>query len=359
MSSTTTPPSETPAAVEGLDGEKPGMRIPQYKVMKSTETLDADSARAVLWLHAYYYDNALGLAAVGAAIGYDGSTVSRVFHGNYAGDMGAIVKAILRFRTLQEERASVKRAPFVTTALYREIEECCQAALTYQKIVLIFGESQMGKTTCLRHYAETHNHGETVMVEMPVGGSLSHFMEVLAPKLRMNRQREGALAVNLLRSLGPNNLLIVDEVSRAMQARSYGGKALKTLDFIRALHDSTGCGVVLCGTNVFRDQMQDRSVEKFLNQLNRRCVLRRQLPDQPSRADLNAFAKHYGLDPAFDEARKLQTQVIAEHGLGVWLTTLTSASRKASKEGKPMTWQHVLKAHAFFRSMENPQQEAA
>ena len=349
-----------PPAVETQPApEKASNRIPSFKVLEATETLDAESARTIRWLHSYYFDNNLGLEATAAAIGYDASTLSRVFHGRYNGSIPDVVKAILRFRDIYEERQSVNRAPFIKTALYCEIEECCQLALTYQKMVHLYGESQVGKTSCLRHYAETHNHGETVMVEMPVGGSLSHFMDVLAPKVRVNKHRDGGLAISLLRSLGPNNLLIVDEASRALQARAYGGKSLKTLDFIRALHDTSGCGVVLCGTNVFRDQMADRGLEKFLNQLNRRCLLRRQLPDKPSLADLNAFARHYQLEPAMGEARKLQMAVIAEHGLGVWLTTLTSASRKATKEKKPLTWDHVLKAHAFFRSMENPQQEAA
>jgi len=133
------------------------------------------------------------------------------------------------------------------------------------------------------------------------------------------------------------------------------------MDFIRALHDNTGCGIVLCGTNVFREQMADQSQKKFLNQLNRRCLLRRQLPEVPTRADLNAFARHYELEPASGEAYDLQKAVVRDHGLGVWLTTLTAAARKASKGGKPMTWDHVLNAHAFLRRMEinKPEQEAA
>jgi DNA transposition AAA+ family ATPase len=355
MSTATSAPVGAVTTVDDeFTSERQSNRIPAYKVIDATKALDEDSARAIRWLHSHYYDTGLGLAAVGEAVGYDGSTVSRVFHGRYEGDVAQVVRSILRFRALLEERQSVKRAPFVETALYREIEECCQMALTYQRIVFLYGESQVGKTTCLKHYAQEHNHGETVFLEMPVGGSLSHFLEVLAPKLRMSRQREGALEVNIMRSLGPNNLLIVDEVSRAMQARAYGGRALKTMDFLRALHDNTGCGLVLCGTNVFRDQMADKTLEKFLNQLNRRCLLRRQLPDQPSKADLNAFARHFGLEPASGEAFALQKQVIGDHGLGVCLTTLTAAARKAQKKQDAMTWEHVLKAHAFFRRMEQP-----
>jgi DNA transposition AAA+ family ATPase len=161
--------------------------------------------------------------------------------------------------------------------------------------------------------------------------------------------------LNIMRCFGPNRLLIVDEAHRAFSSRAYGGSAFKTLDFIRSLHDNTGCGVVLCGTNVFRDSMADGGSKKFLNQFNRRCLLRRQLPDLPSRADLNAFARHYGLEAATGEAYQLQSRIVREHGLGVWLTTLTCAARAASKKSRPMQWGDVLKAHAFFASMEQVQ----
>jgi hypothetical protein len=33
-----------------------------------------------------------------------------------------------------------------------------------------------------------------------------------------------------------------------------------------------------------------------------------------------------------------------------------AASKKATKERKPMTWEHVIKAHAFFKRMEETNQ---
>ena len=347
--------------------ERQNNRIPAYKVFEKTAELPEEQRLAIRWLHAHYYDSGKGLQEIGALIGYDGGNVSKVFGGKYEGDLAAFTKSIERYRRLTEERGLLNRAPYIETDLYRDIEECCQAALTYQKMILLYGESQVGKTAALKHYAEKHNHGETIFVEMPVGGSLSHFLAVLSAKLRMSNQTRGDVqAVNIMRCLGPRNLLIVDECSRAMQSKSYGGNTLKTMDFLRALMDNTGCGLVLCGTNVFRDQMADRALAKFLNQFNRRCLIRRQLPDEPTNTDLNAFASHYGLAPASGDALLLQAAIVSEHGLGVWLTVLTAAARKAHKDGtKPgansarMTWEHVVKANAFLRRMEAPQKKAA
>lgn len=359
---TTIPAVATPASANtaALAGEHQRNRIPLYKVVEATKALETtlpEQAKAIRWLHSFYYDSGKSLADLGADLGYDGGNISKVFSGKYEGDLAAFCKAVDRLRKLTEERASIQRAPYIETSLYRDIEETCQAALTYQKINFIYGESQVGKTAALKHYALEHNHGETVYVEMPVGGSLSNFLSALASKVRISNQQHAAeLQLNIAKCFGPNNLLIVDEASRALQARSYAGPGLKTIDFIRSLHDQTGCGVVLCGTNVFREQMADRALAKFLNQFNRRCLIRRQLADIPSRADLNAFARHYGLEAASGDAYQLQRDVVREHGLGVWLTVLMAAARGASNKKTTLTWEHVLKAHAFIRRMEQVSQ---
>lgn len=330
-------------------------RIPAYKVREATEHLPVEQQIQIRWLHAYYWDGLRGLSETARGIGRDGGTLSKIFNGKFEGDLGEVAKEIVQFRKLLEERASVHRAPFIETKLYRDIEKCCEAALTYQKIVAIYGESQVGKTASLKRYTETHNHGQTIYVEMPPGGALSTFIAALAPKVRVgNNGRVADMILAITRALGPNNLLIIDEAVRAMQAKSVGGQSLKTLDFIRAIHDTSGCGVVLCGTNVFREGMESQAQRKFLNQLNRRCLFRKQLPDRPTPGDLNAFAKHYGLAPAEGEALRLQGMIVGEHGLGVWLTTLMAAARKATREKRKMDWGHVLKARALFESMERP-----
>lgn len=335
-----------------------GYRIPSWKVADATKALAEDQARVIRWLHADYYESNRSLGEIGAEIGLDGGTVSKVFSGKYEGNMENVCEAIERYRRLKDERATVQKAPYIETSLYREIEEVCQATLTYQKMSLIFAESQIGKTAAAKHYAKKHNHGETVYVEMPPGGSLSYFLAALASASHMgNSARGDILQLNIMKNFGPNNLLIVDETMRALQAKSYGGTSLKTMDFIRSLHDTTGCGVVLIGTNVFRDQMRDQSLKKFLNQFNRRCLIRRQLNDVPTRGDLNLFARHYALEAATGEALQLQRSIVTEHGLGVWLTTLVAANRRATKQGKALTWEHVIKAHAFFRSMEQARTE--
>lgn len=360
MTAPATPATDAPPAhpnsLHATLTERQLNRIPAYKVFEATKSLPEEQCLAIRWLHAHYYDSGRSLGEIGALVGYDGGTISKVFSAKYEGSLAEVVTAIARYRKITEERASVNRAPYIETALYRDIEDACQLALTYQKIAFIYGESQVGKTAALQHYARKHNHGETCYVTMPVGGGICHFLAALAAKVRMtNSARGDILQLNIMKCFGPNNLLIVDEALRALQSRYSGAAAVKTMDFIRDLHDQTGCGVVLVGTNVFRDRMEDASLKQFLNQFKRRSIIRRQLPDVPSRADLNAFSRHYGLEAATGEAYQLQSRTVRDHGLGVWLTTLTCAARAATKKSRAMTWGDVLKAHAYFASMEQVQ----
>ncbi len=355
----TTPDSPAFTSADA-NNERSLNRIPATKVVEVTERLPDEQRLALRWLHAHYWDSGESLAEIARAVGYDGGTLSKVFHGKYEGDLAAVTQAVLRFRRVTEERASIHRAPFIETKLYREIEQCCDAALTYQKLVFIYGESQVGKTASLEHYQQTHNHGQTIMVTMPPGGALSNFLAALAPKVRVGtNNRPTQMMQTITRALGPHNCLLVDEAARAFLNRTETG-GLKTLDFIRELHDVSKCGVVLCGTNIFREGMESMALRKFLNQFNRRCLFRKQLPNVPTRADLNAFARHYGLDPAEGEAQRVQRAVVGEHGLGVWLTTLMAASRKAANTKRTMNWSDVMKAHAFFAKLEQtPEEEAA
>ena len=292
-----------------------------------------------------------GLNTAAKLIGYDGSTLSRIFRGVYEGSIAEVVDSIEKFKLLQEERATVNRPPYQETELYRTVEECANAARTYQKFGFIYGESQIGKTESLLHYAsrDQYNHGLTKIVEMPVGGSLSSFIPALCDACRVSGKfRTGEAFGAIAGKLDSRMLLVVDECARAVP----GTRADKTLDFIRALYDAKRFGVLLVGTNIFRDQMAKDKFEPFLRQLNRRVLFRRQLSDMPSRKDLNMFAAYYRLGPAEDEAYRLQRQVVSMTGLGVWLTTLSAANRKAQKEGKRMTWEHVIKAHAYFKRLE-------
>lgn len=281
-------------------------------------------------------------------------------------EVETIVSAIAEYRKIVEQREGMAQTTFVETRLVRRIHDLCRRTFLRQKMTLIYGESQIGKTISLEEYARRNNHGRTIMVRMPTGGAIGIFIAELARVLNISvQQRQSQVRHRITECFDSNMLLIVDECHQCMAPGVNSG--YKTLDFIREIHDRAKCGVVLCGTNAFRDGMTRGPQSKALQQIFRRCYRPLQLPDVPTDENLNDFAESLGLEPApnkkirvnvineealglgierFDaNPREVQSEIIAKHGLGRWLNILQEAADDAREEKKAISWGRVMLIH--------------
>lgn len=323
-------------------------------VNQATADLPDTQRGAIRWLHAYAAEHDRTLEELAADIRYDSTTVYRVLNGKYDGNLDNVAEAILRFKSLYEQRSIGRKLQRIETSLTTRIWKVCDAALQYQRIAFVIGETQVGKTEALLWYRDTHNHGSTIYVTVPTGGTLGAFLVNFARALRINPQaREKELRRRVMAAVDDRMLVIVDEVHRVIRASGNITRSLETIEFLRELFDETKCGMVLCATNVFRQAMDENSgMSEILKQTKRRRLCTLQLPDRPTAEDLNTFAAAYGLAPAKDEALTLQSEVIRDEALGMWLTLLRMAAKVATQRGKKMTWDHVIAAHAGLRTLE-------
>lgn len=355
MSTTTPEPPQTQElsqAVATMAMRK--FRIPGDVVNRATAEMPDDQRSLVRWLHSHAVEEDLSLTDLSKLIRYDESTLHRVFNGKYDGRIENVIREIRDFKKLYDERAKHTRIDFIETGLSRQMWRLCDAALEFQRIGYIFGDSQIGKTKNLIRYRDDHNHGSTIYTRMPTGGALTHYLETLAIALRISpQQKEKELRRRIKSSFDARMLLIVDEAHQCVIASAAtSSRPIRTIEFIRELFDDTNCGVVICGTNVFRTEMESGRLSGILRQVNRRRLAVLQLPSSPSADDLNTFAAAYGLRPARGDAYKLQTEVIRDEALGFWLTMLRMASKIAGKQHKPLDWDHVIRAHAGLREIE-------
>lgn len=329
-------------------------RIPGDIVNKATADLPDNQRSAIRRLHAHYIEHGLSLDETGKLIGYtNGTVVSLVFRGKYEAGLAPVVKAIEDFFELYDKRAQGRRLEFITTALTRKIWKVCDAAVEFQKIAFVFGDMQIGKSEALKAYAAAHNHGSTIYVSMPTGGTLANFLMVLARKLRIGENLANArLRERIIGAFDDRMLLIVDETHRCIRDHDRSTRPVQSIEFIREIFDERQCGVVLCATNVFRDAMESGPVEKILRQTKRRRLCALQLPNVPDREDLNAFADGYGLAPSFGLARDLEKKMVEEEALGMWLTLLRMGAKIAAQRKEKLKWDHVLTAHAGLKSLE-------
>ncbi len=120
---------------------------------------------------------------------------------------------------------------------------------------------------------------------------------------------------------------------------------MRCIEILREIYDVTGCGLVLCGTDVLSAEITRGKMAPMLSQMTRRGVSEVYLPSVPLPEDADAIAEAYGLPPARGAAGDLQNQILTHHGLGKLIKFLQAATRLAANQGKPMGWEHFLQAH--------------
>lgn len=393
------PPPAAEAATQGAHESVRGrasanrFTIPGDKINAATAHLPEDQREAIRWAAGYCRAKNLHPAEFAAELKkpngepYSRDSVLHMFGGTRSDtSLAPMVEAIERLRRVEDERADLERAPFVLTRLAKRIFALCRRAFLRQKMVFIFGDSQIGKTSALEEYSRRNNHGETKYVRMPAGGSHDNFVFELAKVLGIpTSNRANDLRARILASFDSRMLLIVDECEETLTDRTNSTKGEKTLNFIREIHDRCKCGIVLAGANIFRRRLYLGGQAGSMQRLVRRGMPPLQLPNVPGQADLATFAAHFGLPtapaevigvrvtevdddgnerrtPVEQSPLELQNKIVREHGLGRWLMILTEASDTAKERRKPISWGYVIHAWHTFTTGEQiapDQKEAA
>ena len=339
------------AAIEAAADKK--LKIAGDVVNAATRELPDEQRSVIRWAHAYAAENDLSLEELGKLVRLSGTTLSLVFRGKYEAKLENVVSELASFKEITEKRAQGRKLNFIETAMTRKIFSLCDAAVEFQRVAFVFGDMQIGKTEALQEYQRTHNHGSTIYIAVPTGGALSHFLMKLAELLRITPNVTIAnLRRRIIDSFDDRMLLIVDEIHRCIPKHGKSTMPLDTIEFIRELFDEKKCGVVLCGTSVFSEAMEKGAVERLLRQLKRRRLCSLRLPNTPQVRDLNTFAEAYGLEPAAGKALDLQTRMVEEEALGMWLTLLRMGAKIAAGKRSRFSWNHVIEAYSGLKILE-------
>lgn len=334
-------------------------KINTQDVHQASASMDDRERGAVRWVHAYASEQNLTLAEMAAMIkksdgsGYDPNTLYKILTGKHEASLNNFCESVERLRPLMEERDRAMRTGFVETALSRRIWKCCHTARIHQTINFVFGESQIGKTTALVEYAKAHNHGSTIYVRCPAGGGMKDFLRECCKALKLGKDGTTyAMRESVISSMDATMLLILDEAHQLLPSWTGKQSRLAIIEYVREIHDRTGCGVVMAATNVFRAALEGGRDAGWLKQLDLRSMIKLPLPDRPSLVDLALFAKVYGLPAAEGAAKEIQNSVVREHGLGRWLKTMKMASHLAGNQKLEMSWDVVVAAHAGRQKLE-------
>jgi DNA transposition AAA+ family ATPase len=256
---------------------------------------------------------------------------------------------------LERERFAGGRNEFVNTPTMKRIGTFCDLIRESQSPGFITGPSHCGKTTGLERYAQDNNHGRTVYIRMKAASGLGGMVRRIAEKVGVSSNANTAdLIDRIKRACTPDMVLIMDEVH--LLANTYRKASFfACIEVIREIHDEVGCGMVLCGTTLLLDKLQEGS-HKEMEQILRRGVHRMNLPPVVAKYDIAPILEHWGLE--FPKASleieiqgitekpfEILRQLAAKQGLKAICERLRYARKLAARAGKRVTWGHFVEAH--------------
>lgn len=351
------PPGGPVTVAQGLDPDEirhagsRGIPFNGVQITRNSEGMDPEHAGAVRWIYSHGRDRGWNLSTLAAKLRkpdgkfYDHNTLYKVFQGKYGGGLENVVTAIKTYRRLAEERELAGRPMFIETHLARQVWGVCDKAITYQRIALMFGDGQTGKTEALEEYARRNNHGRTRYVRLPHGARYSSSVRLMARACYLNHR--GALTdlcESIMDSADAQTLFIVDELQQLI-LNPREEMRLMFVEFLRELFDRRKCGIVLCGTNEALVELETGPNAVWLRQIRRRALPIIRLPAEPADEDVIAFAGHFQLDPEMPAtAVEVVRRISADHGVGQLITYFQATSHLAAAEKMRPTWMHFLRA---------------
>lgn len=309
------------------------------------KSLPEEVSAELLWFHQWLLDNQIGWEEGASAINYDRSNLFRILKGTYEGSWPNIVRAVRSFRKLQERRGSIQANEFVENSITKLIFSGLDYALANRSITLIVGESRSGKSVARIAWQDQNNHGRSVGIVAPPIGGTKALVRRAAGAVGVNRSQDMAAMVDAIyRAFNPNRILIVDEAHRLLPNDSRTVNPA-SLEFLRDLHDQTGCALALITTRRMPERL--KRGEYQYEQLIGRIGMPILIPKTIKRADLLPIAKQFVPQPSLALIDTLEKIANEPGRLGIMVETLKVASRIAHKAGEKLAEVHVRKAIAI------------
>lgn len=368
-----------PAATEQWNGTNLAGDIVEIGIKKHKPEFQGD----LRWWWRYSAEKNMSQAECAAELGVDGSTYSRVMRGEYKNENGGYLpppaKMLSRIRVLRQQLRIVteeQRKSRVETPSVKEIHLVCRKAWDDKQIAFVFGNSHVGKTEALLWFRDDNNHGATIYVDLQAVSGVQDIYREFARALKIGA--DGAinkLTPRVHNAIDKSNLVIVDEFHSITHAYQKGS-AIRMINALKSIKDRTGCAMVICSTDVGRDEIEKGKDAKLLQQLNRRGVIKLHLPGALRVGDVRAIVRARKLEfpDAPKGARKdlwkhlredhpnfvgldLCERIAYNHGVKHLFSVIDDGKKMADKDGRALEWDDVLEAQAIYDALSNPKKE--
>ena len=236
------------------------------------------------------------------SVGASANMIGKLYNGRYnhpttgakMGPSNRLIKAMKAFLIKEESRIILGNIKFTETPTAKRIFLACDMARESRTPVMLSGRSQIGKTWALTEYAKRNSHTRTNYIRMKAAGGLGGMLERIAEGIDISTKgNKKVLVARIKEALAPNQVLIFDEMH--LLRYTYHKQAFfACLEVIREIYDEIQCGIVLCGTDLFKEAVS-KEKNGELEQLDRRGVHKFALPPFPTVGDVKAILEDNGM----------------------------------------------------------------
>jgi DNA transposition AAA+ family ATPase len=351
-------PPQEPAAGAPASVHATRWSVRMADVYAATKELPEDHRGEIRWLDHHARSKNMTLREIAALLkdargeAYSDNTVYKAMTGRHEAKLDNFVRAIARYRLPFAARPSEEKIPYVpisqSTSIISYVEKCEK----YQRMGLVFGRNQIGKTTAFKQLRISRPFGQVQIFLVPANGYLSQLVSSMCMEKKIaTGDSTGEQKERLMRTFDASMILVFDEMDQCYMGAPGKKPRTDTFEFVRQIHERTGATVIECATPAVHNEMitgVDRVLfERTIHRSLPPYIIGETIPE----SDLNAFAEILGLDPADGTALTLQTKVIDKEGLGYWLMYLQCARGIAAKKSRPVIWGDVIHADDEFLKM--------
>jgi DNA transposition AAA+ family ATPase len=339
--------SDTPTG--GYVGKRRGdhINIPRAEILQGISKYTSAQQDLLLWLHGYTLDALHGSrTSLEEWLKVDWTTITRIWRGVYPADIAQYCARLEQLRARESLRGATQ---FVETVVTRRIFATMDIARAQNAITMLVGPSGRSKTHAGREWQRRDNHGSSCYVECPVSGGLRGLIDAIARASGTGLNHPNHEMISILeRSFDYRHTLIFDEVARLLPARANN---ITPIEFIRRLHDTCGCGVVLIATDVFPLEMRGGRLREWFAQLDGRIAVTLKIPEKVGREEAADICGAFCAEPSADliqEARRIGNQ---PGHVRVLFTLLRQAALLAQAKGETLNAGHLRAACDFRESL--------
>ena len=294
------------------------------------------------WLWGYYVNvlNKSG-AALKSESGLTGEELNALFRTALDGFTEEAKEDIFRAISALRNRAA-RHLPLIRTTVTQRILDCLDYCRDHQTMTYICGPTGRGKTYTAEYWAEKNNHGRTHMVRVPSCCPRGMLVKMIAEAFGVSRTGSvGDREQMLFRAVNRRHVLIIDEAGHLLNQA--GSKS--PIEFLRDLHDITGCGVAMIFTDVYLPEFVTGKNSAYLEQFIGRIEYPVEIPRVVRKDEVKSIVRAFVPDAGPEFMRLAAAEAKGRKGrLRALFRDLTTAKEFAESRGEQLSFVHFQMA---------------